>query len=112
MGKVNFGLDVRVMHNVVIFIVQGSLADWGRISTVDLLVLTSLDQLIFILKILFSFLQNKLILTRRSTVLSLPPQLVFPACISMVWHLTQVQIINQRYLVKKAPRLRAKQHTE
>ncbi len=44
---------------------------WGeRISTVDLLVLTSLDQLIFKLKILFLFLQNKQM--RRSTVLSLP----------------------------------------
>jgi hypothetical protein len=32
----------------------------GSLSTVDLLVLTSSDQLIFILEILFSFLQNKL----------------------------------------------------
>ncbi len=32
----------------------------GGLSTLDLLVLTSLDQLIFILKILFSFLQSKL----------------------------------------------------
>ncbi len=32
----------------------------GRLTTVDLLVLTTLDQLIFILKILFMFLQNKL----------------------------------------------------
>jgi hypothetical protein len=44
---------------------------------VDLLVLTSLDQLIFILKILFTFDTKQAILIRRSTVLSLPLQLVF-----------------------------------
>ncbi len=32
----------------------------GRLGTLDFLVLTSLDQLIYILKFLFSFLQNKL----------------------------------------------------
>ncbi len=32
----------------------------ARLSTVDLLVLTSLDQLVFTLKILFASLQNKL----------------------------------------------------
>jgi hypothetical protein len=32
----------------------------GRLSTIDLLMLTSLDQLLFMLKILFTFLQNKL----------------------------------------------------
>ncbi len=32
----------------------------GRFITVDLLVLTSLDQLILILKSVFTFLQNKL----------------------------------------------------
>jgi len=51
----------------------------GRLSAVDLLVLTSLDQLIFILKILFSFLTKQATLMRRSTVLILPTQLVFPA---------------------------------
>ncbi len=50
----------------------------GRLSTVDLLVLTSLDQLIFILKILFTFITKQLTLLRRSTVLCLPLQLVFP----------------------------------
>ncbi len=49
-------------------------------STADLLVLTSLDQLIFILKILFAFVT----LMRRSTVLSHPPRLVFPAFYSTV----------------------------
>ena len=44
-----------------------------RISTVDLLVLTSSDQLLFILKQYYSFFFTKQpILKRRSTVLSLP----------------------------------------
>jgi len=50
----------------------------GRLSTVDLLALTSLDQLISILKILFTFVAKQATLMRRSTVLSLPLQLVFP----------------------------------
>jgi len=50
----------------------------GRLSTVNLLVLTSLDQLIFKLKILFTFFTKQATLMRRSTVLSLPLQLVFP----------------------------------
>ncbi len=45
-----------------------------RISTVDLLVLTSLDQLLFILKILFTFFTKQPTLMGRSTVLSLPLQ--------------------------------------
>jgi hypothetical protein len=49
------------------------------LSTVDLLVLTSLDQLNFILKILFTFFITQTTLMWSSTVLSLPPQLVFPA---------------------------------
>jgi hypothetical protein len=44
-------------------------------STVDLLVSTNLDQLIFMLKELFTIVANKL---RRSIVLSLSLQLVFP----------------------------------
>jgi len=32
----------------------------GRLRTVDLLVLTSLDQLLLIMQTLFTFLQNKL----------------------------------------------------
>jgi len=40
----------------------------GKLITADLLVLTSLDQLIFILKLLFSF-AKKATLMRRSTVL-------------------------------------------
>ncbi len=51
----------------------------GRLSTVDLLALTSLDQQLFTLRILFTFFTNQATSTRRSTVLSLFPQLVFPA---------------------------------
>ncbi len=51
----------------------------GRLSIVDLLVLTSLDQFLFILKILLNFFTKEAnTLMRRSVVLSLPPQLVFP----------------------------------
>ncbi len=45
---------------------------------VDLLVLTSLDQLLFILKILFRYTTKEVALIRRLDVLSLPLQLVFP----------------------------------
>jgi hypothetical protein len=41
---------------------------------VDLLVLTSLNQLLFILKILLTFVTKQPTLMRRSTVLSLPSQ--------------------------------------
>ncbi len=47
----------------------------GRLSTVDILVLTCLGKLILILQTLFTSLHQNL----RSTVLSLPLQLVFPA---------------------------------
>ncbi len=50
----------------------------GRLSTVDLLVLTVLDQLLFILKMLVTFLTKQATLMRRSTMLSLPSQLAFP----------------------------------
>ncbi len=42
-------------------------------STVDLLVLTGLDQLIFWLKIIFPLFAKQATLMRRSTVLSLTP---------------------------------------
>jgi hypothetical protein len=49
-----------------------------RISTIDLLVPTSLDQLLLKMKILFMCFTKQTILMRRSIVLSLPLQLVFP----------------------------------
>ncbi len=58
---------------------QGSLTERkAQLSTVDLLVLASLDQLVLKLKILFSFFTKLATLIRRSTILSLPHQLVFP----------------------------------
>jgi hypothetical protein len=50
----------------------------GRLCTVHLLVLTTLDQLLFILKALFTSFTKQATLMRRSTVLSLPLQLVSP----------------------------------
>jgi hypothetical protein len=47
---------VNDAHNIG----QGSLTDGGRLSVVDLLVLTSLDKILFMLKILFNYLKNKL----------------------------------------------------
>ncbi len=49
---------------------------WGRLGTVDLLVLTCLDQYMFTMNIVF-YLCYKNNLTRRPSVLSLPLQLVF-----------------------------------
>jgi hypothetical protein len=49
-----------------------------RLSTVDLLLLTSFDQMLFILKILFTYVTKYVALMRRSIVLNLLLQLVFP----------------------------------
>jgi hypothetical protein len=50
----------------------------GSLSTVDLFVLTCLDQLLFDLNILNNFDTKQAALMRMSTVLRLPLQLVFP----------------------------------
>ncbi len=50
----------------------------GRINTANLLILTSLDQLLFLMTILFTYVTKQAALLRSSTVLSLPVQLVFP----------------------------------
>jgi hypothetical protein len=52
-----------------------------RISKVDLLALTNSDQLFLILKLYFFFFAKQPILMRRSTILSLPHQLVSPGII-------------------------------
>ncbi len=54
----------------------GSPYRMGRLSTVDLLVLTSLDQLI-VYCILLTFVTKQDTLMRRSTLLSFPVELVF-----------------------------------
>ncbi len=51
----------------------------GRLGTIDLLEIICLDQLLFILQAWFTFLQKQAILMRRSTVLTIPLQLVLPA---------------------------------
>jgi hypothetical protein len=50
----------------------------GRLSTIDLLVLTGLDHLIFILKTLFTFVTKHATSIRRSIVLSLPSSVSVP----------------------------------
>jgi hypothetical protein len=50
---------------------QGTLSERKRLITVNLLLLTSLNQLFFKLLILFTFLNEQVTLMRRSTVLSL-----------------------------------------
>jgi hypothetical protein len=50
----------------------------GRLSKVDLLALTSLDQLLLKIQT-FTFLLKQATLLRRSTVLIYPLQLAFPA---------------------------------
>jgi hypothetical protein len=59
--------------------VQPEKSHWrGRLSTVDLLVLTSLKKFLFVLKILSIVFIKQATLIRRSIVPSLSPQLVFP----------------------------------
>jgi hypothetical protein len=53
---------------------QGILNEREKISTVDLLVLTSSDQLVFILRLYLSLFTKQLDLKRRSIVQSLPFQ--------------------------------------
>jgi hypothetical protein len=52
---------------------QGILIERERISTIDLLALTSLNQLLFS-EVIYSFFTEQPILMRKSTVLSLPLQ--------------------------------------
>jgi hypothetical protein len=54
----------------------------GRLSTVDLLLLTSLDKLAaFDIANIIYFFTKQVTLMRRSTIISLPLQLVFPVYI-------------------------------
>jgi len=53
---------------------QGTLSEGERLSTFDLHVLTSLGQLIFTLKIFYTFVTKQASLIYRFTVLSLPLQ--------------------------------------
>ncbi len=57
---------------------QGNLTEVEGFGTFGLLVLNSFDQLLFILKILFTFVTKQATLIRRSIVLSLSLQQVLP----------------------------------
>ncbi len=95
-------------------IVRAGKSYWrGRLSTVDLIVLTSLDQLLFKLKILWTFFTKQANIMRRSTVSSLPPHLVFPGtgrrCLSvtviLIFHISlfagsSLLAVGSRYLVR------------
>jgi hypothetical protein len=66
----------------------------GRLSTVDLLVLTSLDQLSFISKILTNFFTKQATLIRKPVVLSLSRQLVFPAHSISSYHTMKERLLH------------------
>ena len=61
----------------------------GRLSTVDLLILTSIEQLFLLLQRLFTFLRKQATLLRRSTVLSLSLQQGFLALTLKRWNTFQ-----------------------
>jgi hypothetical protein len=68
----------RLFASKLLMTSPGKSYNRGRLSTVDLLVPTSSDHLLFILKIFFYIFTKQATLMRWSAVLSLPPQLVFP----------------------------------
>jgi hypothetical protein len=73
--------QVRLMRRstVLISMIHPGKPYWrGTLSTFDLLLLTRFNQLLFTFKILFSFVTKHVRLMRRSSVLILPLQLVFP----------------------------------
>ncbi len=61
----------------------------GRLSPVYLLVITSLDQLLIVLVIILIFCTKSATLMRRSIVLNLSHQLVFPAECFVMHRITQ-----------------------
>ncbi len=76
-------LGTHLFHLLVGWVAQSHLAQqWiprERLSAVDLLVRTSLDRPLFILKILLIFNTKQYFLMKRSTGLNLIFQLVFPS---------------------------------
>ncbi len=67
----------------------------GRLRTVDILLLTSLDRLIFKFKISSTFVIKQAISMRRSTVLSLPLQVVLLAQSDHITTLSTVGVTTQ-----------------
>jgi hypothetical protein len=60
----------------------------------DLLILIGLDELLFVLKIVYSFF-TKQALKRRSIVLSLSLQLVFPALYVRNWGIDDLKVLDE-----------------
>jgi hypothetical protein len=61
-------------HSLNAYLKSGNSHRRGRLSTVDLLVISSLDQQLLKLQTIFSYFTKQATLMRRSTVLSLPLQ--------------------------------------
>jgi hypothetical protein len=68
----------RIKNSYKVNVYPGKSLQRGKLSTFELLVLNSLDKLLFELKILLPFFTKQATLMRRSTVLSIPTLLVFP----------------------------------
>jgi hypothetical protein len=77
------------LTSFIIYLQAGNPHWKGWLSTGDLLELTSLNQLIFILEILITFATKQAILMRRSIVPSLSLQLVFPASSNTIYSSAQ-----------------------
>ncbi len=69
---------INLLSAIAVLICSEKSYSRERLSTVDLLVLTSLNQLLFKSKIFFKFLTKQAVVMKRSTVLTLSPQFVFP----------------------------------
>jgi hypothetical protein len=67
---------------------------WGRLNTVDLIVLTSLDRLIFILKILFTFLKTRHL--NEGVSCTKPTSSVRVSCICKLTYLLEWVGVNYR----------------
>ncbi len=72
---------LRICVFVSTSVLSGNPYWWGRLSTVDLLVLSCLDQLIFSLKIVLTFVTKQASLMRWSAVPSLPLRWAFLGCV-------------------------------
>jgi hypothetical protein len=69
-----FGFYIKNNRYITKIVMSGKPQRREWISTIDLLALSSLDQLLFILKLYFSYFTKQHILMRSSTVLILPLQ--------------------------------------
>ncbi len=79
LGNVGLESDLKLERDLSLWTREPLLRGY---STVDLLVLTTLCQLFLILQTLFTYFTKQPTLKRRSSVLSLPLQLVFPVSVN------------------------------